>query len=89
MSHRGRTYSRVHRRRQIYRKHKIVLSMGFDVRCPGKLSKGKVHCSCPLCACKSTADRGKHTNSHRMYSASDLRKFDALTYRLKEVKEDV
>ena len=41
-----------------------------------KLSKGKVHCSCPLCAAKTK------TNG---YSASDRRKIEAGNDSLKEL----
>lgn len=40
----------------------------------GKLAKNKVHCSCPLCACKSTTDNGVRTNSKRNYSIADKRR---------------
>lgn len=50
----------------------------------GKLNKGKVHCSCPLCAAKSTSWNGKTTNSLIGYKASDRRKFDTIQSKLEE-----
>lgn len=50
----------------------------------GTLSKGKVHCSCPLCACKSTTDRGIKTNSKRNYSKADITRMEKLDYSMKE-----
>lgn len=59
-------------------------SLTTNAKAQGKLRKGKIHCSCPLCTCKSTTSEGKHTNSLAGYSASDKRKFDSLTYSYKE-----
>ena len=84
MHERGISYRRKVRQRAMARKIFIGLhcmywpSLEKDERAIGRLAKGKVHCSCPLCACKSTKVLGKHTNSLSFYSASDRRKFDSL-----------
>lgn len=57
----------------------------FVLRCPiGMLSKGKVHCSCPLCACKSTTDRGVRTNSKRNYPKADIVRMEKMNYSMTE-----
>lgn len=96
MIHHDIRYRRFTRRNAIQRKRKIAVSSFCfsheylaDPRHVGQWAKGKVHCSCPLCACKSTKVIGKRTNSQAGYSVSDLRKFDTLIYRLKEVVESV
>lgn len=84
MYERGISYRRRVRQRAIARKTFIGThcmlweNLETDERAIGRLAKGKVHCSCPLCACKSTKVLGKHTNSLIFYSASDRRKFDSL-----------
>lgn len=71
-----------------HQKRKLLISKRFisnpDICYRGKLVKGKVHCSCPLCATKSTKCIGKSTNSLRYYSVSDKRKFAKLTFSYEE-----
>ena len=71
MYRKGRAYRRIANRAA--QKRKLLISRRFLIGEPsacyrGKLIKGKVHCSCPLCARKS----------YMCYSTSDLRKFEHL-----------
>lgn len=58
---RERAYHRYQRIRVICRKKKILLSYGGKANLDawthggqtGRLSKGKIHCSCPICSQKS------------------------------------
>ena len=57
---RSREYRRKQRRRVIRRKIKILKGIGGNEYVyawthdkPGRLAKGKIHCSCPLCRTKS------------------------------------
>lgn len=90
MYHKCKTSRRFFRRRAIGRKrrieeHILVWSPEALERQPlGCLSKGKVHCSCPMCATKSTKVWGKHSNSRDLYGISDKRKMARLAYSLKE-----
>lgn len=98
MIHKNRCNRRVVRLRKINHKLRIEKHVfGFsdkhinDMIVP-KLDKGKVHCSCNLCACKSTKMRKSkysgsghiHYNSKSWYSVNDRRKFDEMTDKLKE-----
>lgn len=71
-----------------HQKRKLRISNRFistpSVRYRGKLVKGKVHCSCPLCANKSTKYIGKSTNSLHYYPVSDKRKFEKLDFSYEE-----
>lgn len=84
MLHKTSTFRRTTNRNHAVRRLHIGLTcMGWgalttNIREQGKLRKGKIHCSCPLCSCKSTKYMNKSTNSLLGYSASDKRKFDAL-----------
>ena len=86
----AKTKGLAYRRRadKIHQKRKLRISNRFvsnpNIRYRGKLVKGKVHCSCPLCANKSTKCVGKSTNSLRYYSASDKRKFEKLNFSYEE-----
>ena len=44
-----------------------------------RLSKGKIHCSCPLCSAKT---RGELTHSDKI-------KMDSMDYKLKEEREEI
>lgn len=84
MNHRTITYrrhmARVHKARRVFIGLSCMYwpSLETDKRRRGQLVKGKVHCSCPRCACKSTKVWGKHTNSLTGYPASDKRKLDSM-----------
>ena len=89
MIHRHRGNRRVLRMMAIYHKKNILDNkfcyMPSEL---GVLDKGKVHCSCNLCAVKSTKMRSSetgntiHYNSEKWYKTSDRRKFDKLNYSL-------
>lgn len=51
---RDRRYRRCQRRAHIKRKVRLLKSIDWLMKpkCIGKLSKGKIHCSCPLCTAK-------------------------------------
>lgn len=90
MLHKTSTFRRMTNRSHAARRLHIGLTcmswdaLATDVRAQGKLRKGKVHCSCPLCSCKSTKYMNKSTNSLLGYSAADKRKFDALNSSYEE-----
>jgi len=75
---RRRGYFYWQRKRAIARKSEILRELHgpcepdlYTGGKPGKLSKGKIHCSCPLCRAK-TYDHPSH---------SDMIKLEALSYR--------
>lgn len=84
MIHKTIPARRFERRRHIGRKRNIerhIMGMSehfLSTEPLGYLDKNKVHCSCPLCACKSTTDRGVRTNSKRGYRISDIRKLNRM-----------
>lgn len=49
-------------------------------------SKGKIHCSCPMCRCKTNAKHGV-SGAAMNWSASDTRKMESLESQ-QELKED-
>lgn len=55
-----------------------------DTKWQGRLVKGKIHCSCPLCSCKSKMDKGVNTNSISGYSVSDKKKLASLADSMTE-----
>lgn len=90
MLHKTITFRRMANRNHAARRLHIGLTcmswntLATDIRAQGKLRKGKIHCSCPLCSCKSTKYMNKSTNSLLGYSAADKRKFDALNSSYEE-----
>ena len=44
---------------------------------PHRLSKGKIHCSCPMCATKTNA---KHGTIEHGWKASDIKKMKDISY---------
>ncbi len=78
-------YRRVQRTKHIRRKKfycSQILQVGSEYFTPvriGKLSKGKIHCSCPLCASKTTGYFGKH------WKHSDQKKIDSMLNQLDEL----
>lgn len=75
-----------HKNRRVYIGTQCLMwsSLATDVRAQGRLAKGKIHCSCPMCSNKSTKCLNKTTNSLKYYSASDKRKFEKLNYSYEE-----
>ncbi len=95
MFHKNRRYRRSVRKAAINRKLHIIdyrygelgASYYYQPVQSGKLAKGKLHCSCPLCAAKSTKRWGIPDNSKANYKHSDRVKFDRLDYSLAEYEE--
>ncbi|MBQ7624935.1 MAG: hypothetical protein IJS65_06655 [Clostridia bacterium] len=57
---RDRSYYRKQRMRAVHRREGILRRIGgeeyvraWERGAPGRLSKGKIHCSCPMCSVKS------------------------------------
>lgn len=91
MIHHDIRYRRFRRRNTIKRKCRIANSSFYftpeylaNPRRIGQWNKGKVHCSCPKCACKSTKYFGVQDKSIRNYSACDRRKFMSMREQLAE-----
>lgn len=64
-------YKRNQRERAIKRKMQICSNLGIKegyAHIPGKLNKGKIHCSCPLCSNKT-----KHAGVKYNFSRRDQR----------------
>lgn len=49
-----------------------VESLLNDKRYVGKLKKGKVHCSCPMCATKTKVHGMKHSEKKKMEPIKEL-----------------
>ncbi|WP_071429054.1 hypothetical protein [Angelakisella massiliensis] len=69
---RDRSYYRRQRQRTIKRKKHLLLEIGgqqylegWTGGVPGRLAKGKIHCSCPLCRLKFQ-DQPSHRDRKRM-----------------------
>ena len=78
---RDRSYYRRQRKRAIRRKETILRRLGgeenvlaWEHGAAGRLSKGKIHCSCWMCRCKSRDER----------SASDNRKQVSMLQQMEE-----
>ena len=68
---RSREYTRYQRRMHIGRKKRIVAEVGCWVyKFDGQLSKGKIHCSCPMCRSKS----------YEYKQIRDIRKINSMDY---------
>ena len=88
---RSRAERRKLRYKKIKRKKKIAKEVyGFPYyHKDGKYSKGKIHCSCPLCRDK-TKNKGKHRSPYSPtvnYKASDRRRVDSLADSMKDYYE--
>lgn len=89
MIHKNRCNRRYLRRKKIKRRLKILheIDLWHDNIKIGKLSKGKIHCSCNLCSCKSTKlrrcqDKGFESyNCKDWYPARDKREFERIDYQ--------
>ena len=62
------------------RKKKIINAYGYELYDNlHEYSKNKIHCSCPLCACKSKGKKAKRlTGPSECWSISDRRKFEEM-----------
>ena len=64
------------------RKRRITRSWGWDTEYYDNLhqySKNKIHCSCPLCACKSKGKKVKRTcGPSENWSVADKRKIEEM-----------
>lgn len=90
MYHKNRLYRRQQRKLAILRKSNIARfahlesSSLADPRHRGALSKGKIHCSCPLCSCKSTRRFGHTCNSLYAYKHTE---YTRITNMHKEIQD--
>ena len=91
MYHKNISYRRQQRKYHIKRKKGIATHVMYyrpqflaDSVNIGKLHKGKVHCSCSLCACKSKKRWGQRNRSIKNWSISDQRKLNSCLEQLKE-----
>lgn len=90
MIHKNRANRRVVRRKHIKRKLGILKrtkSWYADLSTKhgqGSLAKGKIHCSCPICAAKSKEYFGVRNRSVRNYTISDRRKFEHIVAELND-----
>lgn len=77
---RGRAYTRYQRKRHINRKKRIIHNMDdyWPYRYEGMLSKGKIHCSCPICRLKS----------YEYAKKRDLSRIIAMKYSLENLSEN-
>ena len=74
-----------------YRKAHIMKDvMGWEesqIPSASKLSKAKVHCSCPLCAAKTKRNMGRRDRSLNSWKISDRRKIIAGINAIQEYNE--
>lgn len=82
-SNRNRNYYRKQRIRAIERRINIRINQWgtqdtlkiYDAKQRGKLHKGKVHCSCPMCSTKSSTEMS-HTDKRKFaFAESQLRDY--------------
>ena len=71
MANRSRSYYRRVRKKAIERK------LYWDLDVDGKLDKGKIHCSCYICAFHGTTESDKRRLEHMESSLADLYEDDA------------
>ena len=84
--YRNRAYRRNKRNNKI--KHKSYIAQHifyWNTFTPGKFNKGKVHCSCPMCATKSKKVMGARNKSIYSYKHSDVQKHLSAIEQLNEV----
>ena len=78
MANRSRSYYRRVRKKAIERKKRLIDEVLYwDVDVDGKLNKGKIHCSCYICAFHGTTESDKRRLSHMESSLADLYEDDA------------
>lgn len=84
---RGRAYTRYQRNSHINRKKRIIHDMNdyWYYRYDGILSKGKIHCSCPMCRLKYREYTSKHDKSRLLamnYSLDTALKQFPIEYKI-------
>ena len=68
---RSRAFTRYQRRAHISRKKRIIAEENiWNYKFEGQLSKGKIHCSCPMCLVKF----------YDCKQARDIRRMDSMEY---------
>ena len=82
-SRRNRAYYRKQRIKHIKRKKNISEHCyGYDwYQVDGAYSKGKIHCSCPLCSAKTNNKRRHGYNHSKNWKPSDLKKIEDMDYQ--------
>lgn len=88
MYHKRRSYRRSTRVKAIKRRSRIASEV-LDWQIPsevtkGKLAKGKVHCSCPICSCKSTRFYGRTNNSVVGYPKQERARITAMKSEIRD-----
>lgn len=77
----NRGYYREQRQKHINRKKRIIKEQNdyWSYTHDGELSKGKIHCGCPLCRCKTNNKHRKvYWQSSKMWKHSDLQKIESM-----------
>jgi len=78
MANRSRSYYRRVRKKAIERKKRLIDEVLYwDLDVDGKLDKGKIHCSCYICAFHGTTESDKRRLEHMESSLADLYEDDA------------
>jgi len=92
MNARNRGYYRQERRKHINRKKRIIHQLNdyWYYKYEGCLNKGKIHCSCPLCRCKTN---NKHRvvywqKRSKMWKHSDQQKIDAMNAETRDYEQN-
>ena len=89
---RTKQYYRAMREKHICRKKKIAylnFLNGWGYKYDGMYSKGKIHCSCPMCS-RKTNNKGKNRLKHGNYypsknwKHSDLQKIQEMDNQIEE-----
>ena len=82
-SRRNRAYYRKQRIKHIKRTKNISEHCyGYDwYQVDGAYSKGKIHCSCPLCSAKTNNKRRHGYNHSKNWKPSDLKKIEDMDYQ--------
>lgn len=71
---RSRSFTRYQRKAHISRKKRIIAGGNiWYYKFEGQLSKGKIHCSCPMCRVKSCDCK----------QARDIRRMDSMNYSMR------
>lgn len=83
MKNKGRAYTRYQKCRTINRKFNILRNIWgtertedtYDYKSKGKLSKGKIHCSCHMCQIKSHIELSKVDKSKLSNDLQSLKEY--------------